>query len=157
MVQGHRGDAYTPGALDEVEDVVARGVGMGQDEFGDGAGIARQQLAVGPAGHAVVRRLNRLLGRDTLLMRGRRPADADQAGDLRDLESGVAVEQEMAEQTAGIIIVATALPKGKRVLQQAALLGRESVSGNLCSGKPLCKSAVPGTHEKSSMTSCQER
>src|SRR5207245_10246621 len=89
--------------------------------------------------------------------RGRRPADADQAGDLRDLESGVAVEQEMAEQTAGIIIVATALPEGKRVLQQAALLGRESVSGNLRLGKPLCKSAVRGNHEKSSAASCQGR
>ena len=56
---------------------VARGVGMGQDELGDAAGAAWQQLAVRPAGHAVIR-LNGHLGRDALLMRGRRPADADQ-------------------------------------------------------------------------------
>src|ERR1035438_350481 len=37
MVQGHGRDAHVPGALDEVEEVVAGGVGMGQDELGDGA------------------------------------------------------------------------------------------------------------------------
>src|SRR5262249_35762344 len=97
MVQGDRGDAYSPGALDEVENIVARGVGMSQDELGDRAGITWQELAVGPAGHAVVRCLNRFLGGNALLMRGRRPADADQAGDLGHLESALAVEQEMAE------------------------------------------------------------
>src|SRR2546423_537564 len=40
MVQGHGRDAHVPGALDEVEEVVAGGVGMRQDELGDGAGIA---------------------------------------------------------------------------------------------------------------------
>src|ERR1700732_1978467 len=96
MVQGHRGDAYAPGVLDEVEDIVARGVGMGQDEFDDGAGIAWQELAVGPTGHPVMSGLNGLFGRDTLLVRGGGSAEAEQAGDLSDLEPGVAVEQEMA-------------------------------------------------------------
>jgi hypothetical protein len=112
-MQGRRGHAHAPGALDEVEEVVARGVGMGRNELGDGAGVARQQLAVGPAGPAVVRRLNRLLGRAALLTRSRRPADADQASDLRDLEPRVAVEQEMAEQAVGVVIVAAALAEGK--------------------------------------------
>ena len=49
-------------------------------------------------------------------MRGRRPADADQAGYLRDFEFAVTVEQEMAEQPTGVIIVATALPEGKGML-----------------------------------------
>lgn len=88
-------------------------------------------------------------------MRGRRPAEADQAGDLSDLEPSIAVQQEMAEQAVGVIIVAALLPKGKDGLQQAALVGRQSLFGNLRLRKPLCKSAVRGTHEKSSLTSCQ--
>jgi hypothetical protein len=124
--------------------------------FGDGAGIARQQLAVGPTRHTVVRRLHCLFGRDSLLARGRGSADADQASDLCDLEPGVAVEQEMTEQAAGIIIVAAALPEGKCALQQAALLGGQSVFGNLRLGEPLCKSAVRSTHEEFSMTSCHQ-
>jgi len=39
------------------------------------------------------------------------PADADQAGDLSDLEPRVAVEQEMAEQATGVVIVAAMLAK----------------------------------------------
>src|ERR1022692_570090 len=105
---------------------------MGEDELRDGAGIAWQHFAVGPAGHAVVRRLNRLLGRNPLLVRSRGTTDTDQAGDLSNLESRVAVEQEMAEQMVGIIIVAAVFPESKRVLQQAALLGRQSLFDNLC-------------------------
>ena len=140
MVQGHRGHAYAPGAVDEVEDVVAGGVAMGQHEFGDRAGIAWQQLAVGPAGHAVVGCLDDLLGRDALLMGAGRPAEADQAGDLRDLESGVAVQQKMAEQPAGIIIAAAALPKGKGALQQAALRGGAALSA-ICTWESHCAKA----------------
>src|SRR5205085_11686697 len=107
-----------------------------------------------PAG---VRCLSRFLGRAALLMRGRGAADAEHGGDLRDLESRVAVQQEMAEQRAGIIIVATALPEGARVPQQAALLGRRSLFGNLRLGKPLCKSAIRDHHDKYSLISCQGR
>jgi hypothetical protein len=127
---------------------------MGQDELGNGARIARQQLAVRSSGHAVVRRLNRLFGRDALLTGSRRPADADQAGDLSDLEFAVGVQQEMTEQTVGIIIVAAVFPEGKRSLQHAALLCRQPLFGNLRLGKPLCKSAVRDSHEESSLTSC---
>ena len=134
-------------AFDEVEDVVACGVGMGEDELGDGASIARQHLAVRPAGHAVVRRLHRLLGREPLLPRGGGSADAEQAGDLGDLESRVAMQQEVAEQAVGIVIFAAVLPKSEGGLQQATLLGAQSVFGNLGLRKPLCKSAVRGRHE----------
>jgi len=65
------------------------------------------------------------------------------------------MQQEMTEQAAGIIIVAAVLPEGKGALQQPALLRRQSSFGNLRLGKPLCESAGRGTHEKSSMTSCQ--
>src|SRR5438094_3163853 len=60
----------------------------------------------------------------------------------------------MAEQTVGRIIVAAALPKGKSAQQQAELLGRQSICCDLPLGKALCASAVRGTHEESSVTSC---
>ena len=82
VVQGHGGDRHAPGLRDEVEDVVAGGVGMAEDELGDRAGLAGQKFAVRPASHAVMGRLNGLLGGDVLLPRGRGPADADQAGNL---------------------------------------------------------------------------
>ena len=109
---------------------------------------------MGPTRHAMLSSLNRFLGRDALLTRGRGPADTEQAGDLRDLESRVGVEQEMAEQPVRIVVLAAMLPEGKRTLQQTALLGRQSLFDNLRLRKPLCKSAVRGTHKKSSMTSC---
>ena len=121
---------------------------MGQDKLGDGASVARQQLAVGPTGHAMLSSLNRFLGRDALLTRGRGPADPDQAGDLSDLESRVAMQQEMAEQSSRIVILAAMLPEGKRRLQQAALLGRQSLLDNLRLRKPLCKSTVRGAHKE---------
>jgi hypothetical protein len=61
----------------------------------------------------------------------------------------------MAEQSAGVIILAALLPEGKDSLQQAALVGRQSMFGNLRLRKPLYKSAVRGTHDESSLTSGQ--
>ena len=145
-----------PGLLDEVKYVIARGVRVGQDKLGDGAGIARQQFAVRPTGQTVVRGLDRLLGREALLVRGRGPADADQAGELSDFEPGVAVQQEMAEQTVGVVIVAAALPEGKGRLEQAALLGRQSPFNNRCLGKPGGVGAVRGGHESSSLNPGRE-
>ena len=75
-------------------------------------------------------------------------------GDL-NFQVRVAVEQEMAEQAAGIVIVAAALPEGKGRLEQAALLGRQSLFGNLCLGEPACAGRVRGGHEKSSLQSRQ--
>ena len=121
---------------------------MSQHELGDGAGIARQQLAMRPTGQAVMRRLNRLLGRNALLMRSRGSANTHQASDLRDLESGVAVQQKMTEQTRRIVILAAALLEGKRRLQQAALFGGQSIFSNLHLGKPLAQSAVRGGHDQ---------
>ena len=110
--------------MDEGQDVVAGGVGVRQQELGDGPGIAGQQFAMRPASQAVAGGLDGLLGRNPLLVRGRGSAEADPARDLRDFEPGIAMEQEMAEQAAGVVIVATALPEGKGRLEQAALLGR---------------------------------
>jgi hypothetical protein len=157
MMQGHGGDAHVPGVFDKVEEIVTRGLGMSQEELGDGAGKAWQQFAVGPASLAVVGCLDGLLGREPLLLRGGGSAEADEAGDVGDLEAGVAVQQEMAEQTPGIIIVATALAKGPSELQQAALLGGQTLRSNPGLGKPLGKSLVGSKHEISSLAPCQGR
>ena len=119
---------------------------MGQDELGDGAGIAWQEFAVGPTGHAVVRGLNGLLGREALLPGGGGPADADQASDLRDLEPAVAVEQEMAEQAVGVVIGAAALAEGEGCLQQAALLWGQALFSDVRFAEPLRKRAGRDNH-----------
>ena len=54
----------------------------------------------------------------------------------------------MAEHAIGEVIVAAALAEAQGRLQQAALLGRQSLFGNLRLGKPLSVSAVRGSHEK---------
>jgi hypothetical protein len=41
LPEGHFGDAEFPRALDEVEQLVACGLGMGEEKLGDGAGMAR--------------------------------------------------------------------------------------------------------------------
>jgi hypothetical protein len=155
VVQGHRGHAHAPGALDEVEDVVAAGLGVVEPKRGDGAGEAGQQFARRPTGQAVVRCLDRFLGRPPLLLGSRGSAEADATGDLGDLESGRGVEQEMAEQTLGRVIGAAALPKGKSRLQDTALLDGQPVGRQLCLGEPWCEVAVRSGHGKSSLTGGQ--
>jgi hypothetical protein len=137
--------------LDEVEDVVACGVGMGQDELGDGARLAGQEFAMRSSGQAVVSRLNGLLGGQPLLLGGRGSAEADQAGDLSNFEPRVAMQQEMAEQALRIVIAAAALAEGKGRLQQAALLGRQSIGNKRCLGEPLLERTVRRCHEESSL------
>ena len=53
------------------------------------------------------------------------------------------------------VIVAAALSEGKGRLEQAALLGGQSVGGNLCLGEPECARVVRGGHERSSPQSRQ--
>ena len=82
-------------------------------------------------------------------------ANADQAGDLSDLEAAAAVEQEMAEQAVGVVIGAAASAEGKGRLKQPALFGRQALFGNLGIGKPLRVGAFGGGHEQSSLKSWQ--
>ncbi len=99
----------------------------------------------------MMRRLNRLLGRNALLMRSRGPADADQAGDLSDLESGAAVQQEMAEQARRVVIHANPLAEAKRSLQDCGLLDRQTICGNIGMGEPLIERAIPDRHSHTSL------
>ena len=98
-------------------------------KLGDGAGVAGQEFAVGPAVQAVVGLLDGFLGGEALLARGGGAADAEQAGDLGDLEASAAVEQEMAEQARGVVVVALALAEAEGGLEQGVLLGVRRASG----------------------------
>ncbi len=120
-MQGHAGHRDPPGVAEEVEQVPAGGVGVLVEELGDGADKTRQELAVGAPGEAVVGGLNHLLGGQALLGRGSGTAEAKQAGDLSDLETGLAVEQEVTEQADGAIVPAATAEEGEGGLQNGPL------------------------------------
>ena len=60
LPQGHLGDAEFPRALDEVEQVVPRGLGVGEEKLGNGAGMAQQELPVRAAVEALLNLLDHL-------------------------------------------------------------------------------------------------
>ena len=95
MEQGHGGNADLPGALDEIEDIPTGGLGMRDQELSDRPGVMCQQPAAGSTGHAMVGRLDHLLGRYVLLLRRRRSADAEDPGNLGHLQARLAVQQKM--------------------------------------------------------------
>ncbi len=129
-VQGHAGNGHAPGAADEVEQVPAGRLGLFAEELGDRAGEARQELAVGASGEAMVGGLNDLLGRKALLGGGGGATEVEQARQLGHLESGLGVEQDMTEQTAGKVVVAALLEEAPGSLEDSPLGGGQGVVGN---------------------------
>ena len=99
-----------------------------------------------PAGHAVVGRLDHLLGRDALLPGSGGPTEAEQAGDLGHRQPGLAVEQEMTEQAGGIIIVAGLLAVAEGRAQDRVLGGGQALGDDTGLGKPLKKGIRRGRH-----------
>ena len=83
--------------------------------------------------------LNGLLGRESLLPRRRRAADRQQAGNIGHRKTGLAVQEEVAEQPRRIIIGADLLAEVKGRLQEGGLrdrhLGRSAKGGP--SGPPF--------------------
>ena len=78
-----------------------------------------------------------------MLAGGRGTADADQAGDLGDLESRPGVEQEMAEQPGRVAVVAPGLAEMESGEQHAALVGCEPVLGDPGLSEP-CGEVIGG-------------
>jgi len=113
------------GLLDEVEQLATGGVRMAEKEGGDGAGEPGQELACGSAVHAVMGLLDGLLGGELLLPGGVGSADAEQSGDLRHLEAGVAMEQEMTEQARRVVVTALPAAKAEDRSKQSGQLGSE--------------------------------
>src|SRR5205807_10507942 len=128
---------------DEVEQVPARRLGLVAEELSDGAGEAWHEFAMTAAGDAVVGSLDNLLGGEALLSGGCGATEAEQPGDGRDLQAGLGVQQEMAEQAPGEIIVTALLEKLPGRLQDSALrvgqclLGNEAVLEPTGKGQPV--------------------
>jgi hypothetical protein len=76
---------------DEVQQFVPRGLGMGKEELGDRAGMARQQFSVRATTEMVVNLLANLLGGEFLMTKRRPEVNTDQACDLSDLQPHAAV------------------------------------------------------------------
>jgi len=91
VVQGDAAHAHAPGAFDEVQDIRAGRFGFLVEELSDRPGEAGQELAVSASGQAVVGRLHDLLGGEPLLLGSGGAVHAQQASDLGDFQTGVAV------------------------------------------------------------------
>lgn len=129
-MEGHAGDRDAPGIADEVEKVPAASVWVLVEEVGDGAGETWQEFAVGTSPQAVMGGLDHLLGGEALLSGGSGPAESEQTCDLSDRESNPAVEEEVAEESDGVIVVAAALQEGKGGVEHGALGGGQSGLGD---------------------------
>jgi hypothetical protein len=120
-VQGHAADGHAAGVADEVEQAPACGVGVPVEEVGDGPGGRRHEFAVGAPPQTVMGSRDYLLGGEALLGGGGGAAEAEQAGDRSHREAGRAVEEKVAEQADGVIVVAAALPEAKGGGEQGTL------------------------------------
>src|SRR5260221_1768133 len=105
---------------------------MAVDILRDRSRVARQQLAVGTTGHAMMGGLDSFLGGTFLLPRSGRAAQLQQPSDLGYLETGLSMKQEVAEDAGGIVVVATACPEVVGAFQHAQLVGSQSLLRNTC-------------------------
>ena len=126
VVQSDPRDANAKGLIDEVDQIGPGRCGVGENVPGDRSGVTWQEFAIGAAIHSVMSLLDRLLGRQVLLPRGRLTAEVGQTSDLGDLESALAMQKEMVEQPIGVVVSPFLLAEAVSVLEQAALLGRQS-------------------------------
>src|SRR3954470_23046061 len=90
-----------------------------------------------------------------LLPRGGGATDVREPGDLGDLEAAVAVQQEVAEQARAVVVVPAALAEVEGRPEQAALLGGESLGGELGPGQPVAEGVGRGRHGGASRTAYQ--
>src|SRR4051812_28386683 len=109
---------------------------MAEEEASDGAGKAWQELAVGAAFEAMQGLLNDLLGGQALLAGGGGATDAEQAGDLGDLQATVAMQEEMTEQTGGVVVGTLLLAEVKDGSQEGLHLRRQTLLRDLCLSQP---------------------
>ena len=112
---------------------------MGNEKLSNRTGIPREEFPIGPSGHAVVRGLDDLFGRQFLLPRGGLPTHLDQSGDLRDFQPCIAIQQEVAEHPQRVIIGAATLEKPKGGLEHRQLLRTQRVPRNFRIPQPLIK------------------
>jgi hypothetical protein len=102
----------------------------------DGSSEAWQELAVGTATQTVVSGLDDLLGRESLLRRGSGAAESEESCDLSHGESELAMQEKVAEETAGVVIATTALQKSQGGLQDGKLGSRQGGLRDGCLFQP---------------------
>jgi hypothetical protein len=141
LVQGDARDAHREGSIDKVDQIGACGVGVAQEEASNGSGVTGQEFAVGSAIHTVVGLLDGLLGGEFLLFGGGGPAEAEQARQGGDLQAAAAVEQEMAQQARGVVILALVLAKAESSAEEAKLIGGQGCFADRCLCEPLAEGA----------------
>jgi len=137
LPEGHFGDAELPGTSDEIEQLVASGLGMGEEKLGDRAGMARQELPIRATAEVMLNLLGNLCGGE-LLMAERRPgADADEACNLSYLQSHAATEQEMTDDPGTGIVPVALLKELKCGMKDGPLLIAQSFWRHLRLAQPL--------------------
>src|SRR5260370_2586056 len=98
----------------------------------------------------MVRCLNDFVGGESLLPRGSRAADLEQASNLSHGETATAVQKKVAEQPGRIIILPDLLAESKGRLQDRALLDRQAFCGKTGLNEPWCKRTGRGRHRPTS-------
>jgi hypothetical protein len=107
LPESHLGDPKSPGTPEEGEQLIACGLGMGEEKLGDGPGMARQKLPIRATAEVLLDLLSHLLGGELPMAERRADTDADQARDLSHLQSHTATVQKMTgDPRSGIVPVA---------------------------------------------------
>ena len=137
LPEGHFGDAEPPSTSDEIEQFVASGLGMGEKKLGDRAGMARQELPIRATAEVMLNLLGNLRGGELPMAECRPGADADEACNLRYLQSHAATEQEMTGDPGTGIVPVALLKELKCCMKDGSLLIAQSFRCHLRLAQPL--------------------
>lgn len=124
VVQRRERYADVPRRFNEIEQVIASGLFMGDEELSNRSGIARQKFSVRPSRQPMLNFADDLPRRESVLSRGRGACDADEPSDLGDFQTQLTMEKKMGEHTFASVVVTHLLSKGKRRLQDRKMFGR---------------------------------
>ena len=103
-----------PGAFDEIQHVAPARLRMGHQELRDRPGVARQKFPIGAAGKAVLNFPYHLAGGPLFLPPSRRPCEAHKSCYLSQLQTQLAVQQEVGGDPQAGIVTPAMLQKLKR-------------------------------------------
>ncbi len=150
LEQGNARDAKAKGGIDEIQHVGPAGPRVGEEELSNGAGVTRQEFAVGASVHAVMGLADGLPGGQALLAWSGGPAEAEEPSDDSNLEATATVEQKMAEQSGGVIVRTLGLAEAEDSLEQGEPFRRAMCFEELGPIQPVRKSSNCIRHGSSS-------
>jgi hypothetical protein len=137
LPEGHFGDAEPPGISNEIDQLVAIGLGMGEEKLGDRAGMARQELPVRATAKVLLNLLGDLGGGEVPMAERGPGADADEARNLSYPQSHAATEQEMTGDSGTGIVSGALLEELECCIKDGPLLIAQSFRGHLRLSQPL--------------------